>query len=144
MSVRFSDRRADECCWPLWDRGERTGFVCGALAEPGRSYCPAHQTRARGNTLPVLQSRRDVPKPSRIALIAAIAERCACRGKAERNPVMAPPLRPPRRIAFPKVAGPALSSTALALGFEIIVRPRAVAATPLAPHGQPDRAGDAR
>lgn len=144
MSVRFSDRRTGECCWPLWDRGERTGFVCGALAEPGRSYCREHQTRARGNTLPALQSRWDVSKPNRIALIAAIAERRACRGKPERTPVIAPPPRPPHRIAFPKVAGPALSSTALALGFEIIVRPRALAATPLACRGQPDRAGDAR
>ena len=144
MSVRFSDRRTGECCWPLWDKGERTGFVCGVLAAPARSYCPEHQTRARGNTLPAMQSRRDVPKPNRIALIAAIAERRACRGKPERAPVAAPPPRPPHRIAFPKVAGPALSSTALALSFEIVVRPRAVAAMPLARYGQPDRAGDAR
>lgn len=144
MSVRFSDRRAGECCWPLWDRGERTGFVCGVLAAPARSYCPEHQTRARGNTLPALQSRRDVPKPNRIALIAAIAERRACRGKPERAPVAAPPPRPMHRIACPKVAVPVLSPTALTLGFEIVVRPRALAATPLACHGQPDRAGDAR
>ena len=144
MSVRFSDRRAGECCWPLCDKGERTGFVCGALVESGRSYCPEHRTRARGNTLPATQSRRDVPKPNRIALIVAIAERRACRERPVRTPVMVPPPRPPHRIACPKVAGPALSATALSLGFEIIVRPRAVAATPLARHGQPDRAGDAR